>query len=98
MKFARVTACRLNEALMKRSTYLYDAAPSLYESVHRHLNTCAFTAIVAVACFALAQPVRGKGRLHSGQCRHPKQLQSRCQQRRYNRLHHSEHREIYQQM
>lgn len=60
MKFARETACRLNKALMKSSTYLYDAAPSLYESVHRHLKTCAFMAIVAVACFALAQPSEAK--------------------------------------
>jgi hypothetical protein len=60
MKFAKVTVCRLNEALMKSSTYLYDAAPSLYESVHRHFKTCAFTAIVAVACLAMAQPVEAK--------------------------------------
>lgn len=60
MKFVKVTACRLNEAPIKSSTYLYAAAPSVYESVHRRLNTCAITAIVAVACFALAQPVEAK--------------------------------------
>ena len=38
MKFVKVTACRLNEALVKSSTYLYAAAPSIYESVHRHFS------------------------------------------------------------
>jgi len=60
VKFARETACRLNEAPMKSSTYLYDGAPSLYESVHRQLKTCAFTAIVGVACLALAPPSEAK--------------------------------------
>ena len=60
MKFAKVTACRLSEAFMKSSTHLDNAAPSLYESVHRRLNTCAITAVVTVACFALAPPVEAK--------------------------------------
>ena len=61
MKFARVTACRLNEAFMKSSTHLDNAAPSLYESVHRRLNTCAIATLVAVvSVLALAQPSEAK--------------------------------------
>ena len=60
MKFSKVTACRLSEAFMKSSTHLDNAAHSLYESVHRRLNPCAIAAIVAVACFALAQPAEAK--------------------------------------